>query len=692
MTELSGGRAGPRTAELLLAAGIALLGVGLRLVWIRVVPTNPVSDFASVLDFAAALARDFVAPDARQWFTLSPGASLVLSFGIRAGVAAPVDTARFLTAVVAGLVPLIPVLAWRDVVPRGVRAGSALLLALWPGQVFFSGVVAQDSWAIVPSVALAALGVRWSLDRATRPVLAGALLGLGFLMRQELLVVLAPLALAGAGLLAPRLPDRRLAARFGAALGVILLLAAGHRWAGSGRFALTTTHGALAVLCATVPGSSWAYNAPPYSYLETYAPGADRSEVAGAMARREIARRPLYHAVRAFYFTAAPLFRSSAESLFWSLGPDTLPEAARDRGARLRAALEGPLLWEMRLVVWAASAALVLAIVSRNAGVLLIAVAAGLKVAVHAVTVSQPRYYYPVTALVLLALPVAVRAASRARGVRLVAIAAVAALPLTAGLERLTEAAGRYTRAHDEPVEYRFSLRDGAGKERVRCRTENAGIWAWSLPPAERPVSFFRPDPGAGDVAEVTCELAGDAPATLEVDVPSLAASGLVELSVRRSDAEPEAVDVRVGEPSTIALPLDPGERARATIRLRRTGLAPEREVGHAATATLRLRADDGQEPAALLAARPNPIPVCDATALGETTLTWTAPPETLVEVRVGSVRGELFWPASRGGERRTGKSVADGTEFLLVVPASAGVPARVAGKVLVRLTRDGCP
>ena len=31
-------------------------------------------------------------------------------------------------------------------------------------------------------------------------------------------------------------------------------------------------------------------------------------------------------------------------------------------------------------------------------------------------------------------------------------------------------------------------------------------------------------------------------------------------------------------------------------------------------------------------------------------------------------------------------------TEFLLVVPASAGVPARVAGKVLVRLTRDGCP
>ena len=84
---LKGASPRSRAAEAALVVGIGALGVAVRLAWIRSFPALPVSDFASVLEFAKALARDLVATDARQWYSLSPGASLLLSLGLRVGVA-----------------------------------------------------------------------------------------------------------------------------------------------------------------------------------------------------------------------------------------------------------------------------------------------------------------------------------------------------------------------------------------------------------------------------------------------------------------------------------------------------------------------------------------------------------------------------------------------------------------------------
>ena len=165
-------------------------------------PVRPVSDF-EVLVGLARLMRDvsWTVPS-WHWIYLSPGLPLALSFVLRLFPGPPEDVARLATAVVCGLVPLLPFALWRGVVSFRVRLLAGLLLALWPGQVFFSGVVAQDNWVLPPTVALACLATRALARRAAagRPVLAGLLYALAVAMRQEMLVALLPLLLAGAGL------------------------------------------------------------------------------------------------------------------------------------------------------------------------------------------------------------------------------------------------------------------------------------------------------------------------------------------------------------------------------------------------------------------------------------------------------------------------------------------------------------
>ena len=68
------------------------------------------------------------------------------------------DVARLATALVNGLLPLLPFFLWRGVLSLRLRVLAGAALALWPGQVLFSGVVAQDNLTFFPSIALAAAG------------------------------------------------------------------------------------------------------------------------------------------------------------------------------------------------------------------------------------------------------------------------------------------------------------------------------------------------------------------------------------------------------------------------------------------------------------------------------------------------------------------------------------------------------
>ena len=93
------------------------------------------------------------------------------------------------------------------------------------------------------------------------------------------------------------------------------------------------------------------------------------------------------------------------------------------------------------------------------------------------------------------------------------------------------------------------------------------------------------------------------------------------------------------------------------------------------------------------ISANPNPIQVCDGSAFGITTLSWSSTGTSVVEVRVGSPDGPLFTRANPSGSSTTGKWVGDGTQFFLQ-DVSGGRPLtslNTIATVTVRLNTSGC-
>jgi RHS repeat-associated protein len=94
------------------------------------------------------------------------------------------------------------------------------------------------------------------------------------------------------------------------------------------------------------------------------------------------------------------------------------------------------------------------------------------------------------------------------------------------------------------------------------------------------------------------------------------------------------------------------------------------------------------------LTASPNPIPVCDGSGLGITTLTWSAPAGTSTQIRIGAPDGALFAAGGASGSATTGKWVSQGTVFYLQ-NVTNGLPltaANTLATVTVNLTTQGCP
>src|SRR5204863_5715194 len=88
---------------------------------------------------------------------------------------------------------------------------------------------------------------------------------------------------------------------------------------------------------------------------------------------------------------------------------------------------------------------------------------------------------------------------------------------------------------------------------------------------------------------------------------------------------------------------------------------------------------------AASLMATPNPIPVCDGSGAGQTTLTWNAPVGSAVEIHQSTPDGLLITSGSASGSFTAGNTVTDGTVFLLQ-DVSNGKPL-IAANTLATLT-----
>ena len=493
-----------------------LLGLLPRLALVTAFPTRPVSDFRGLLGLALAV-RDtsWTLPDNR-WEFFSPGLPILLSIALRLFPGSPETVARLSTAVVCGLVPLLPFALWRGALPLWARTLAGGLLAIWPGQVLFSGVIAQDNWVLIPALALGALAARSLVVRdGGHPLAAGLLYGLGVAVRQEMLVALFPLLLAAGGLgdAAGRRP-RRLALLATATLLPLLALAA-HRSLATGRFALSSRHGGLAMLGSYVPGASGDYWADPVPFVAAVEPAllADRHKMEEAgfrLAAAEALRRPGFHTLRILAWIAHLSIQGEHANLYWSLtSPEVLPPALQERAGALATGTRRGLAVEMAILQALFLASLALGIVRRNRAILAIAAAVLFKIALHAVVVAQGRYLLAATALEILAIALGAWEASRSRSFRLPAAALAIGM---AGAVLLTWAAPRLDAAvqhRDTDFQrlYRFSIGGPEGSlDCVIARGRLTGLIGGvaTLEPLHR-------DPAPGEIAAADCALVSSA-------------------------------------------------------------------------------------------------------------------------------------------------------------------------------------
>ncbi|RPH57398.1 hypothetical protein EHM82_01385, partial [bacterium] len=326
--------------EVLGLLALLAAGLGTRLAFVHLLPVLPISDFRALLDFALQMRDGSLTLGGFYWAALNPGLPLLLSPLLRIVPDSPEATARLATAVITGLLPAFPFLLWRGVLPLSIRLLAGGLLALWPGQIAFSGVLAQDNWVLFPTVALGALAVRsLALGRGS-PVTAGLFYALGVSIRQELLVVLLPL-LAAAGLASRQ--DGRWKKRLllcllatGIPLGLLALL----RHQATGHFSLTTRHAGLSVLGAYVPGATANAWIDPIPYVASIEPELmrDPEELQRQGIRltlREVARRPAFHAARIAILNLNFATAGEAASLYWSLlEPQVLPGSHHSRAQK----------------------------------------------------------------------------------------------------------------------------------------------------------------------------------------------------------------------------------------------------------------------------------------------------------------------------------------------------------------------
>jgi len=85
------------------------------------------------------------------------------------------------------------------------------------------------------------------------------------------------------------------------------------------------------------------------------------------------------------------------------------------------------------------------------------------------------------------------------------------------------------------------------------------------------------------------------------------------------------------------------------------------------------------------LAANPSPVPVCDGTGKGTTTISWGDVPA--FEIRMGSADGKLFFRGEGAGSTETTKWVKDDTVFVMVDAATG----EVIQEMRVDATVSGC-
>ena len=505
-----------RRPEFIGLVVIVLLSILPRLVFIVLFPTMPISDFRGLVDFAIAIRDSAFAIGTYHWEFFSAGLSTILSVIIRVFPHSPETTARWATAILTGLVPIFPYTIWRGVLDLRTRIFAGLLLAFWPGQIFFSGVVSQDNWVLIPITALSSLAVRSLVARDDgHPFWSAALFALGTFIRQEMIIVLIPVALTAAGLGGGNKHLRRHLFLWMAATLLLLLTIAGQRGVATGRFALTTEHGGKALLGAYVPGAALSYWINPNPYIVSIDPLLLRDkkrlkEEFYRLALKEALRRPKFHLVRMVSGILNNLGRPDRPNFYWSLSaPNVLPSEYKRRSDMFVEKIS-PFLDAFTVMIHAFFLASLLEGISRrNWPILAISATILLKIFVHAVIVAQPRYFMSVIALELLIIPLSVDQAIKSKNIGRSVLITVGAAAIIFLLAIVALKARAYILTQDDNIqrEYRFSLSEPMGKGLLRCLVDCGRLSDLTEQSAQ--LELLNRDPSPGETAIAKCQLIG---------------------------------------------------------------------------------------------------------------------------------------------------------------------------------------
>src|SRR6185295_12800625 len=158
-------------------------------------------------------------------------------------------------------------------------------------------------------------------------------------------------------------------------------------------------------------------------------------------------------------------------------------------------------------------AALFLAL-RRNPAVLVLSVAIGLKVVLHAVTVAQGRYFLAVTALEILVIALGFWEVQRLRSPHRAVAAFGAGTAVALALLLFTPRAMASVQAHDRDVQrtYRFVLTPSGGGT-FDCAIGQGRLLAL-MPGREATLATLHPEPAPGETATAVCTSTGAAAST----------------------------------------------------------------------------------------------------------------------------------------------------------------------------------
>ena len=487
------------------------VGVGLRLAFISVYPTLPFWDSRALVHFASLIRQHGLAAEGWYWAQLNSGLPMILAALFRFAPGDPIPVARAATAVATGLVAVIPFVLWRPVLAFRWRLLAGALLALWPGQIFFSGVVAQDNWVLLPVIGLASLAARRLLEQGRgHPVAGGLLYAAAIGIRQEMMIVLLPVVLAASIDWNEARRFRRDLSRLGIIVFLSLLALGTQRFLATGRASLTTEHGALGLFGSFMPGASDPGWIDARAYATAVDPQAPRALFGNQrtllrMTWEEVKRRPGFHFVRIAAWLPRLALNSDADNLLWSVGAPQSQADGRQADAQAFQRRWAPRLrWELGIVQGLFVMTVLIGLQRRNAAILVLSSAVLLKFMVHMVVSPLGRLLVPAVALELLTIPLGVRAlASGSLRIRLAAIAGTAAtcLLLVLGVPSLADFVVR----HDSPVLQgirQFNLRvDDEGV--VQCELGQGVLTG--IGPHWATLRTAREEPVPGDVAQAVC-------------------------------------------------------------------------------------------------------------------------------------------------------------------------------------------